>query len=137
HTLSSASLCVPLPLLLSPWRHTLSMAFSLCPSPTLPLSPSLPLSFRSEEHTSELQSHLNIVCRILLEKKTITMSKPYYASLGISHTHHDIHTHTHTDTHIHTHTRAHTHPHTHTHTFTQINARTLNHTLLPKTPLSR
>src|SRR5260370_27046371 len=24
---------------------------------------------RSEEHTSELQSHLNIVCRILLEKK--------------------------------------------------------------------
>src|SRR5260370_20393683 len=25
--------------------------------------------FRSEEHTSELQSHLNIVCRLLLEKK--------------------------------------------------------------------
>src|SRR5260370_2498703 len=24
---------------------------------------------RSEEHTSELQSHLNIVCRLLLEKK--------------------------------------------------------------------
>src|SRR5260370_5767526 len=25
---------------------------------------------RSEEHTSELQSHLNIVCRLLLAKKT-------------------------------------------------------------------
>src|SRR5260370_27865548 len=29
-----------------------------CPSPS-----------RSEEHTSELQSHLNLVCRLLLEKK--------------------------------------------------------------------
>src|SRR5260370_12298548 len=27
------------------------------------------LPFRSEEHTSELQSHLNLVCRLLLEKK--------------------------------------------------------------------
>src|SRR5260370_26213710 len=26
---------------------------------------------RSEEHTSELQSHLNLVCRLLLEKKNI------------------------------------------------------------------
>src|SRR5260370_24258663 len=26
---------------------------------------------RSEEHTSELQSHLNLVCRLLLEKKTV------------------------------------------------------------------
>src|SRR5260370_29885650 len=28
--------------------------------------------FRSEEHTSELQSHLNLVCRLLLEKKKKT-----------------------------------------------------------------
>src|SRR5260370_5783950 len=28
-----------------------------------------PLRGRSEEHTSELQSHLNLVCRLLLEKK--------------------------------------------------------------------
>src|SRR5260370_15913374 len=28
---------------------------------------------RSEEHTSELQSHLNLVCRLLLEKKNPTM----------------------------------------------------------------
>src|SRR5260370_9004101 len=27
------------------------------------------ISQRSEEHTSELQSHLNLVCRLLLEKK--------------------------------------------------------------------
>src|SRR5438477_5177258 len=26
-------------------------------------------SVRSEEHTSELQSHVNLVCRLLLEKK--------------------------------------------------------------------
>src|SRR5260370_41572596 len=30
---------------------------------------SLECSRRSEEHTSELQSHLNLVCRLLLEKK--------------------------------------------------------------------
>src|SRR5260370_14785656 len=28
---------------------------------------------RSEEHTSELQSHLNLVCRLLLEKKNNTV----------------------------------------------------------------
>src|SRR5260370_14219247 len=27
------------------------------------------ITVRSEEHTSELQSHLNLVCRLLLEKK--------------------------------------------------------------------
>src|SRR5690242_20853093 len=27
---------------------------------------------RSEEHTSELQSHVNLVCRLLLEKKKTT-----------------------------------------------------------------
>src|SRR5260370_14124108 len=27
-------------------------------------------TMRSEEHTSELQSHLNLVCRLLLEKQT-------------------------------------------------------------------
>src|SRR5438132_3187162 len=29
--------------------------------------------FRSEEHTSELQSHSDLVCRLLLEKKKIKM----------------------------------------------------------------
>src|SRR6266480_7821458 len=45
---------------------------------TLPPFPPLPLRSvprfrrriaRSEEHTSELQSHVNLVCRLLLEKK--------------------------------------------------------------------
>src|SRR5260370_42648036 len=31
---------------------------------------------RSEEHTSKLQSHLNLVCRLLLEKKKKIMTKP-------------------------------------------------------------
>src|SRR5207237_9429900 len=31
-------------------------------------------AWRSEEHTSELQSHLNLVCRLLLEKKNQTHS---------------------------------------------------------------
>src|SRR5690242_21098124 len=30
---------------------------------------------RSEEHTSELQSHVNLVCRLLLEKKKKTNNK--------------------------------------------------------------
>src|SRR5207237_10435694 len=32
---------------------------------------------RSEEHTSELQSHLNLVCRLLLEKKKRTHKTPH------------------------------------------------------------
>src|SRR5260370_19451191 len=35
---------------------------------------------RSEEHTSELQSHLNLVCRLLLEKKKT--SQPDSAQSG-------------------------------------------------------
>src|SRR5207237_10451760 len=34
-----------------------------------PTMPAGCLRNRSEEHTSELQSHLNLVCRLLLEKK--------------------------------------------------------------------
>src|SRR5687768_18226384 len=32
---------------------------------------------RSEEHTSELQSRLHLVCRLLLEKKKNTTSRPH------------------------------------------------------------
>src|SRR5260370_29130554 len=46
------------------------------PTPQIVTASSLPFRrrntlkyFRSEEHTSELQSHLNLVCRLLLEKK--------------------------------------------------------------------
>src|SRR5260370_5292800 len=37
-------------------------------SPPLGVAPGVDVA-RSEEHTSELQSHLNLVCRLLLEKK--------------------------------------------------------------------
>src|SRR5260370_27963877 len=36
---------------------------------TTPVAESRCSATRSEEHTSELQSHLNLVCRLLLEKK--------------------------------------------------------------------
>src|SRR6476661_9041429 len=35
---------------------------------------------RSEEHTSELQSHLNLVCRLLLEKKK-KLNMPNYKKI--------------------------------------------------------
>src|SRR3989454_8231693 len=35
------------------------------------------LTDRSEEHTSELQSPCNLVCRLLLEKKKTTKSMPH------------------------------------------------------------
>src|SRR5260370_28877354 len=38
-------------------------------TPLLEVETSVSRRFRSEEHTSELQSHLNLVCRLLLEKK--------------------------------------------------------------------
>src|SRR2546429_3178458 len=36
------------------------------------LDPAIDLEARSEEHTSELQSRLHLVCRLLLEKKKQT-----------------------------------------------------------------
>src|SRR5476649_1421715 len=54
-----------------------------CPQPLV--NPSSPPSFRkkarSEEHTSELQSHSDLVCRLLLEKKkkTIGIARPPHA----------------------------------------------------------
>src|SRR5260370_29918664 len=45
------------------WSSALR-SLSVCSSSGCPHS-----GARSEEHTSELQSHLNLVCRLLLEKK--------------------------------------------------------------------
>src|SRR2546430_5191436 len=61
-----------------PFPHYCSPAFR--PSPPTPQihSPSgwarLQAAERSEEHTSELQSQSNLVCRLLLEKKKNTTS---------------------------------------------------------------
>src|SRR6516225_11008845 len=50
---------------LAPDRHVIAAAPSYLTRAGCPLAP------RSEEHTSELQSHVNLVCRLLLEKKKI------------------------------------------------------------------
>src|SRR5438477_9297336 len=42
---------------------------STAPGSTAPGSADQAARSRSEEHTSELQSHVNLVCRLLLEKK--------------------------------------------------------------------
>src|SRR2546422_1324874 len=39
---------------------------------------------RSEEHTSELQSRLHLVCRLLLEKKKKTEWKPVLSKLQLA-----------------------------------------------------
>src|SRR5260370_25753767 len=36
---------------------------------------------RSEEHTSELQSHLNLVCPLLLEKNIVTLLSVHWATV--------------------------------------------------------
>src|SRR5690242_20991175 len=45
---------------------------------SIPGQPSArPRPSRSEEHTSELQSHVNLVCRLLLEKKKTLYPKDF------------------------------------------------------------
>src|SRR5260370_23370200 len=57
-------------------RHCSNMSL---PTATM-VSCQAPGSVRSEEHTSELQSHLNLVCRLLLEKKKIHIGERTYNS---------------------------------------------------------
>src|SRR2546429_6616481 len=49
-------------------------AFSPRPAGPYPAGP--PGRWRSEEHTSELQSRLHLVCRLLLEQKTTRTRAP-------------------------------------------------------------
>src|SRR5256886_13134647 len=49
--------------------------------------PHLLANYRSEEHTSELQSQSNLVCRLLLEKKKKKCSKHASAVLGLAGSH--------------------------------------------------
>src|SRR4029434_10379786 len=60
---------------------------------------------RSEEHTSELQSHLNLVCRLLLENRNTHVCTPITLEYHIPSsacTHEHAHTETHTLTQSHT-----------------------------------
>src|SRR5438477_8158826 len=74
----NASLAAPLQAAQEPdFSYLLYRGYNRCPGWTLLSSgirqknKRLPLKkgVRSEEHTSELQSHVNIVCRLLLENK--------------------------------------------------------------------
>src|SRR5499427_11024336 len=52
-----------------------SLLHHMMPSTAFPSAPAVCL--RSEEHTSELQSHSDLVCRLLLEKKKKIQYKNY------------------------------------------------------------
>src|SRR5438132_10310816 len=63
----------------SPCQSRLPCTFGVS-SARITLSRAEPISFpireeRSEEHTSELQSHSDLVCRLLLEKKKKHMTR--------------------------------------------------------------
>src|SRR2546429_7076955 len=49
--------------------------------------PKVPRNVRSEEHTSELQSRLHLVCRLLLEKKKTEHSHSVIRSYMLTTTH--------------------------------------------------
>src|SRR5256885_13071121 len=53
----------------SPWTRRPTSASNGRPAPSADATSSLLELVRSEEHTSELQSPCNLVCRLLLEKK--------------------------------------------------------------------
>src|SRR4051812_49670953 len=50
--------------------------YAMRPDTPLPDDPADFAQLRSEEHTSELQSHVNLVCRLLLEKKKQLQTDP-------------------------------------------------------------
>src|SRR5438132_5218890 len=47
------------------------------------ISDPIPAEARSEEHTSELQSHSDLVCRLLLEKKKIKQKDQANYSINV------------------------------------------------------
>src|SRR5438477_7686370 len=81
----------PAPASLKLWHNILGFMLArdggrLCSKPdSRPLTASTGKGrpVRSEEHTSELQSHVNLVCRVLLEKKNSRPS-PYLVRLHAS-----------------------------------------------------
>src|SRR4051794_41337051 len=71
-----------LPISENSWPSVTGTASMRCVRPDLTMSLN---SERSEEHTSELQSPVHLVCRLLLEKKNVYLVLP--------HTKHHLHTH--------------------------------------------
>src|SRR5260370_6929553 len=73
-------------------RSVITRVFPV-PAPAMTSSGPSPwvMDRRSEEHTSELQSHLNLVCRLLLEKKkkeNVKNKKYQYISHILLYIHH-------------------------------------------------
>src|SRR5438132_14430610 len=58
-------------------RSALAVRAGRLPRDRLEVRAAVPWPARSEEHTSELQSHSDLVCRLLLEKKKKTERKDY------------------------------------------------------------
>src|SRR5438477_3113680 len=65
-------------------KKALRMSLKDCPPAAPPPHTMMRCAPRSEEHTSELQSHVNLVCRLLLEKKKkrscLFLAPPKYPS---------------------------------------------------------
>src|SRR2546430_12575212 len=67
----------------SNWNSIMEVAIL---DPTTPAPPLAPVVLvRSEEHTSELQSQSNLVCRLLLEKKKTVATRPTHSPVGQAH----------------------------------------------------
>src|SRR2546430_4109374 len=63
-------------------QQKMTVLMTTGPCPNQPAAPRAPATLaRSEEHTSELQSQSNLVCRLLLEKKNDTARYPRPATL--------------------------------------------------------
>src|SRR5438132_9476602 len=63
-----------------PWRRATTTPWARCGSPTWW---AWTCAWRSEEHTSELQSHSDLVCRLLLEKKKqLTIIGHYFIGIN-------------------------------------------------------
>src|SRR2546426_2486636 len=68
--------CSQLIYVLQAWSHTTSLG-AATGAPGLIFAEDQDVAPRSEEHTSELQSPCNLVCRLLLEKKKKNNKKKY------------------------------------------------------------
>src|SRR5260221_10243083 len=69
------------------FRKPLDEAFNRKGTERGPRAAAVALSDRSEEHTSELQSHSDLVCRLLLEKKK--KKKDYRSAKSNTHKSHN------------------------------------------------
>src|SRR5436190_13055329 len=80
---SAASIRLPGSGMTKDWNVAHWLHF-VCPSGGQPMMANCSCDWRSEEHTSELQSHSDLVCRLLLEKKKKIREQSTSSSFGSS-----------------------------------------------------